>query len=127
MDRVRLDEDAPPGGLRAPTGWSRRKLVALHPGRSGVRWGREGREIFFVTGETLVCVPIEIRGDALTVGPTQALFEVPTSPTAITFRDYDYDPKGDRFLFTRPPRAFTEPREIAVSLGWAGRLKERVK
>ena len=104
------------GSLRSPTGCS-----------CGVRWGREGREIFFVTGETLVCVPIEIRGDALTVGPTQALFEVPTSPTAITFRDYDYDPKGDRFLFTRPPRAFTEPREIAVSLGWAGRLKERVK
>ncbi len=88
-------------------------------GGGGVRWGREGREIFFVTGETLVRVPIEIRGDALTVGPTQALFEVPTSPTAITFRDYDYDPKGDRFLFTRPPRAFTEPREIAVL--WVGR------
>src|SRR5437867_13243170 len=84
-------------------------------GGGGVRWGREGREIFFVTGETLVRVPIEIRGDALTVGPTQALFEVPTSPTAITFRDYDYDPKGDRFLFTRPPRAFTEPRDRGFS------------
>ena len=63
-------------------------------GGGGVRWGREGREIFFVTGETLVRVPIEIRGDALTVGPTQALFEVPTSPTAITFPDYDYDPRA---------------------------------
>jgi Tol biopolymer transport system component len=96
-------------------------------GGAGVRWGRDGREIFFVTGERLVRVSIEVHGDDLIVGPAQALFEVPPSPTAIAFRDYDYDPRGDRFLFTRPPRALAEPREIAVSLGWAGRLKERVK
>ena len=86
-------------------------------GAGGVRWGREGRELFFVQGEILVRVPVEVRGDELSVGQPQELFEVPPSPMESSFRDYDYDPVGDRFLFTRPPRGMIERREIALSLG----------
>jgi len=93
----------------------------------GVRWGREGRELFFVSGEILVRVPIETRGDELSLGQPEELFEVPPSPTESSFRDYDYDPVGDRFLFTRPPRGVAERREIALSLDWAGRLGEKLR
>ena len=34
---------------------------------------------------------------------------------------------ADRFLFTRPPKGAAERREIAVSLGWARRLPERMR
>ena len=44
-----------------------------------------------------------------------------------SFRDYDYDPAGDRFLFTRPPRGVAERREIALSLGWAKRLGKKLE
>jgi hypothetical protein len=54
------------------------------------------------------------------------VFEVPPSPTEIFYREYDYDPTGDRFLFTRPPRGIADRREIALSLGWAKRLKARM-
>ena len=96
-------------------------------GAGGVRWGREGRELFFVSGEILMRVPVDSRGDELSIGQPEALFEVPPSPTEASFRDYDYDPVGDRFLFTRSPRAVVEQREIALSLGWAGRLEEKLR
>jgi serine/threonine-protein kinase len=95
-------------------------------GAGGIRWGRDARELFLVTGETLMRVPINARGDDLSIGQPEALFEVPPSPTETSFRDYDYDPAGDRFLYTRPPRGVAERREIALSLGWAKRLKARM-
>ena len=92
----------------------------------GVRWGRAGRELFFVTGETLMRVPLLPRGDELAVGPMEPLFEVPPTPMESTLREYDYDPVGDRFLFSRPPKGTADGREVAVSLGWANRLKSRL-
>jgi serine/threonine-protein kinase len=88
----------------------------------GARWGREGRELFFVSGETLVRVAVSEHGGTLTFGQPEPLFEAPPTLMEVSFRDYDYDPVHDRFLFTRPPRGEGERREIAVSLGWARRL-----
>jgi len=96
-------------------------------GAGGVRWGRDTGEVFLVTGEILCRVPLVASGGTLTPGQPEELFEVPPSPTEATFRDYDYDRRTDRFLFTRSPRGTGERREIALSLGWAGRLKEKVK
>lgn len=95
-------------------------------GAGGVRWGRDARELFMVTGETLMRVGIDTRGDELSIGQPEVMFEVPPTPTESSFRDYDYDPISDRFLFTRPPRGVAERREIAISLGWAKRLKARM-
>ena len=96
-------------------------------GASGVRWGRDAGEVFFVSGEILHRVSLGVHGDSLSPGQPQELFEVPPSPTEASYRDYDYDPRTDRFLFTRPPRGTGERREVALSLGWAGRLREKVK
>ena len=71
-------------------------------------------------------VSITARGDDLSIGQPEPLFEVPPTPTELGFRVHDYDPIGDRFLFTRPPRGVADRREIALSLGWAKRLKTRI-
>ncbi|HEX5043814.1 MAG TPA: protein kinase [Candidatus Polarisedimenticolaceae bacterium] len=91
-------------------------------GAGGARWGRDSGEVFFVMGETLYRNALGAHGDTLSPGQPQELFEVPPSPTEASYRDYDYDPRTDRFLFTRPPKGTSERREIALSLGWAGRL-----
>ena len=95
-------------------------------GGGGVRWGKDGREIFYVTGDTLMRVSVEPRGDGVAIGQPEALFEVPPTPIEPTFRDYAYDPRGDRFLFTRPPSGAGERREVALSLGWTSRLAARL-
>jgi hypothetical protein len=70
-------------------------------------------------------VTITPRGDGLSIGQPEALFEVPPTPMDSAYRDYDYDPVHDRFLFTRPPRGVSERREIALSLGWAKNFPAR--
>jgi hypothetical protein len=96
-------------------------------GAGGIRWGRDAGEVFFVSGEILHRVILGVRGDTLIPGQPQEMFEVPPSPTEVSYRDYAYDPGSDRFLFTRPPRGTSERREVALSLGWASRLREKVK
>jgi Tol biopolymer transport system component len=95
--------------------------LSNHSG-GGPRWGRDGRELFFIEGEKLVRLALVPQGDGLSIGQPETLFDVPPSPIESTYRDYDYDPVHDRFLFTRPPRGVADGREIAVSLGWAKRL-----
>ena len=96
-------------------------------GAGGLRWGRDAGEAFFVSGEILHSVALSAHGDSLSPGQPQELFDVPPSPTEATWRDYDYDPRSDRFLFTRPPRGTSERREVALSLGWAARLKDKLR
>jgi serine/threonine-protein kinase len=94
-------------------------------GAGGIRWGRTGRELFFISSEQMMRVSLNTRGEDLEIGQPEALFDVPPTPSRDLDRDYDYDPVSDRFLFTRPPRA-AERREIALSLGWTKRLKTRI-
>jgi len=72
-------------------------------------------------------VSVELRGQDVVIGRPEALFEVPPSPMEAAIRDYAYDSRTDRFLFTRPPHGATERREIALSLRWTSRLPELLK
>lgn len=102
-------------------------------GGRGLRWGHDGRELFLVQGETLKRVTVDDAGPRSNGGPVLSvsqptpLFEVPPSPTEPAYRDYAYDPRGDRFLFTRPLAGTEERREIVLSLGWTLHLAERIR
>ena len=109
--------------VRRTDGASGQWQVSTH-GAGGVRWGRDGTEIFFVEDEMLKSVRLLPRGNDLGVGAVTTLFEVPASPVEPTLRDFDYDPRSDRFLFTRPPAGTDERREIALSIGWGRRLSQ---
>ena len=109
--------------VRRTDGASGQWQVSTH-GAGGVRWGRDGSEVFFVEDEMLKSVGLSPRGNDLVVGAMTTLFEVPASPVEPTLRDYDYDPRSDRFLFTRPPAGTDERREIALSIAWGRQLSK---
>jgi eukaryotic-like serine/threonine-protein kinase len=96
-------------------------------GGGGARWGRAGRELFFVEDEMLKRVTVSIHGDELAIGQPQPLFDVPASPIEPTYRDYAYDPTSDRFLFTRAPVDADQQRELALSIGWGSRITELIR
>ncbi len=96
-------------------------------GGGGARWGRGGSELFFVERELLKSVMVREQSGDLVFSQPVALFEPPGSPTDITFRDYSYDHRHDRFLFTRPPTGTEERREVAVSVGWGARIDEMIR
>ncbi|MEO5989965.1 MAG: protein kinase [Candidatus Eisenbacteria bacterium] len=96
-------------------------------GGTGVRWGRAGAELFFIEEEMLKSVKVTVKGDELVLGQPITLFEVPSCPSEPAFRDYSYDPRTDRFLFTRPPAGTDERREIALSIGWGARIAALIR
>ena len=96
-------------------------------GANGVRWGRHGTELLFVEDRMLKSVGVTVGADELTLGRPVALFGVPSSFIENTFGDYSYDPRSDRFLFTRPPEGSDERREIALSIGWGRRITDLIR
>ena len=78
-------------------------------------WSRDGRELFYVSGENraLMTVPIESADKAFKWGTARILFPTPYVGFATLTgpRNYDVSPDGRRFLVVKDA-----PREKAPSL-----------
>jgi serine/threonine-protein kinase len=104
----------------------RRHLVSRDGGLEPL-WSRDGRELFFRSGEKVMTVAIE-AGDEFSAGDPKPLFEGTYGfeflRTSLGSPNYDVGPDG-RFLMVRP-----EPdaplRQIAVVLDWTRELEELV-
>lgn len=75
------------------------------------RWSHSGREIFFRSGNKMMAVNVDTRGEEFKATRPRALFETDVS-------DWDIAPDG-RFIGLRASRA---PRWDHVNMvsGWAG-------
>ena len=75
------------------------------------RWRRDGRELFFQSGQSLLVVPVEPGEDFVSGSPITLL----TLDTPYSFQDTM--PDGERFLvLTEPSQSDWQP--IQVMLGW---------
>ena len=94
--------------------------VGLHP-----TWSPDGTEIFYVSGDRIMIVPVETE-PTFSAGRPSVLFEGSYVVSTITraYRYYDVSPDGQRFLMLK--EAGTEEAQINVVLNWFEELKERV-
>ena len=80
-------------------------------------WSHDGRELYFVAGETLMAAAIESR-DVFRAGVPRPLFagryDLGTPPG----RNYDVGPDG-RFVLVKRRFVSSAPRELVVLDGWA--------
>ena len=76
------------------------------------RWSRDGRELFFVTGDAIMGV--DVRADGA-VGTPRRL--VDRAEYFIRFQSYDVSPDGKRFLMIRRDEG-SVPRQLNVILNW---------
>ena len=81
------------------------------------RWRRDGREIYFVSGASVMAAALS-AGSELRADTPRPLFSINGS-----WGDYDVSPDGQRFLVTVPPRESEEPMAIAV-LDWTEGLRK---
>lgn len=58
-------------------------------------WRRDGKELFYVAGETITAVPV-IQGPELSFGKPVALFQQPG--LAVAGRHYDVSADGQKFV-----------------------------
>jgi predicted Ser/Thr protein kinase len=80
------------------------------------KWSRDGKELFYITGDALVVVAMRPDGS---FGPPRRLFDRSSFFFNALFHDYDVSPDGKRFLMIqRDPGSV--PRQLNVILNWSG-------
>jgi len=83
------------------------------------RWNRNGREMFFRSGDKMMAVDVE-TGAAFRAGSPKMLF------TKVS-EDYDVAPDGKRFIMLKPAAAAeSAPIELHVIVNWFDELRRRV-
>jgi serine/threonine-protein kinase len=96
----------------------------------GPGFSRDGSELFFVDGDSLMVAPITYE-PTLRVGAPRQLFASTTYMWTVVGRAWDVDPSGKRFLVIRVPGTAAVDEEpssdqIDVVLNWVEELKRRV-
>jgi eukaryotic-like serine/threonine-protein kinase len=88
-------------------------------------WNRNGRELFYRSGDKMMSVDI-VTQPSFTSGKPRMLFEGPYTPAAGTTPNYDVSPDGQRFLMVKANEQEAAPTQINVVLNWFEELKRRV-
>jgi eukaryotic-like serine/threonine-protein kinase len=91
-------------------------------GASQIRWGRNGRELFYVEAGALLAVPVStIREFA--AGPATRLFSHAAIATPVLEPNYDVSADGQRFILT--DGVGSEERMIRVVQNWFAEFRDR--
>jgi Tol biopolymer transport system component len=109
-----------------PDGAGRRQASVNGGGQ--VRWGSDGKELYYVEGEAaLMAVSVSAEG-ALTLGQPQQLFETSDlrQPNAVT-PTYDVSADGRRFVMIAPVVQGEEeaPAKIRIVQNWFEEFRDR--
>jgi serine/threonine-protein kinase len=88
-------------------------------------WSRNGRELFFRSGDKMMVVAIETRS-GFSAGKPKTLFQGLYQPTPILEANYDVAPDGSRFLMIKPGGEEQGPTQVNVALNWFEELKRLV-
>ena len=86
-------------------------------------WNRNGRELFYRSGNKMVVVDT-ITQPSFFAGRPRVLFEGQYQPNPTMNPNYDVSPDGQRFLMVKPgPEQEQTPTQINVVLNWTEELK----
>jgi Tol biopolymer transport system component len=89
-------------------------------------WNRNGRELFYRSGNKMMAVDVTTQ-PSFSVGKPRMLFEGPYGLSPVSFPNYDVSPDGQRFLMVKPSEPEgAAPTQINVVLNWFEELKRRV-
>ncbi len=108
--------------LPFPEGGS--KTTVSNNGGRQARWSRDGKELFYVEGGTLMAVSVE-SGPDFSVGAPTALFDHPSLAAGLSLAQYDVSADGKRFLLAEPVNAETQQPAIRIVQNWHEEFKDR--
>ena len=89
------------------------KVTVSSNGGAKARWSRDGKELFYVEGETLVAVSVS-SGSSFSVGSATRLFEHPGLRLGGNYPPYDISADGQRFILAEPVGEFAEAPEPSI-------------
>jgi len=88
-------------------------------------WARDGRELFYRSGDKLMAVTVATQ-PAFVAGLPRALFEGAFEPTGTGTSGFDVSPDGRRFLMIQPTAPERPATHVNVVINWFEELRQRV-
>jgi serine/threonine-protein kinase len=98
------------------------KIAISSGGGTQPQWSRDGKELFYVSGEAVVAAAIRPDG---TFGAPRRLFDRSNYFFKFNQKTYDVSPDGKRFLMIRRDPG-SVPSQLNVILNWSEELKQRL-
>lgn len=96
------------------------KVQVSLDGGTEPRWSRDGREVFYRTGDRMMVAAVRTR-PAFSVAARTELFRG-TFPSSPVHAQYDVAPDGRHLLMTQGPQASSD---LVVVLHWFDQLRRR--
>ena len=88
------------------------------------RWAPDGRTIYYVNGDQMMAVPVEL-GAALSPGRPRMIFSGVVTVSIDSAETYHVAPAGDRFLMMRSVDQRGAPQDLHAILNWFTELSRR--
>jgi serine/threonine-protein kinase len=101
------------------------KLTISTEGGNEPVWSRNGRELFYRSGDAMMAVEVTTN-PVLSASKPRRLFERPYELSSALWPDYDVSPDGQRFLMVKMVDESEVPAQINVVLNWHEELKRLV-
>ena len=103
-----------------------RKVTVSSNGGTKVRWSQDGKELFYVEGQTLLAVSVS-SGSSFSVGSATRLFEHPGLRSVGNYAPYDVSADGQRFILAEPVGEGADAPEpsIRVVMNWYEEFRGR--
>jgi serine/threonine protein kinase/Tol biopolymer transport system component len=98
-------------------------------GGAAPRWSRRGDELFFMTGDNLMAVPVRTK-PSLELGSPQKLFSrrpVSADRPSGVYDSYDVSPDGQRFVMLQSAEEQPGSQPLTVVQNWFAEFKGRQK
>ena len=95
-------------------------------GGGAPRWSRDGRELFYRSGNTMYAVEVSTDGGFERFGPPTPLFEGPYRWSFNNIASYDVTSDAQRFLMIALGQSDAEDTQLHVVLNWFEELTARV-
>ena len=111
--------------VRPFTGSGEKLTISTEGGNEPV-WSRNGRELFYRSGDAMMAVDVT-TSPVLGAGKPRRLFERPYELSYALWPDYDVSPDGKRFLMVKVLESSDVPAQINVVLDWTEELKRLVR
>ena len=108
--------------VRPFPGPDRRWTVSTASGTAPI-WRRDGKELFYRSGNKMMSVDVNMRGDELTLSPPRLLFEQRYMYVATTLPNYDVTADGQRFLLVKDESG---SGRVNIVFNWLEELKHQV-
>ncbi|HEU4930349.1 MAG TPA: hypothetical protein VFU38_11015, partial [Candidatus Krumholzibacteria bacterium] len=87
-------------------------------------WARDGGELFYMRGSTLVSVPVDRASTSFSAGTARDLFEMPPAyDVPLEIPNYDVEPGGRQFLTTRVANPDAALRRVDLVFNWSEEVR----